>query len=131
MKAYPIFIAEIQRGQVVHRHKKIYDDYLMSQFKEGAIVEVSIKPYRKDRTANQNSYYWLYLRVIEDETGNASGDLHEFFKRKFLPPRFITVMKETIKIPASTTKLSVEDMSNYMDKIQAETGIPMPVPEWE
>lgn len=80
------------------------------------------------RTLNQNRYYWLYLGVIERETGNSARDLHEYFKRTHLKPRFIQVMGKEMRIPSSTSELSKLEMSEYLDKICAETNIPLPDP---
>lgn len=89
-----------------------------------------IEPQVLTRTLNQNSLYHLYLDVIERETGNNHNDLHEFFKREFLPPRIIKVRiagKESErKIPASTTDLNKTDFADYMDKICAMVEIPIP-----
>ena len=81
------------------------------------------------RSLSQNAYYWAYLRVIEQETGHTADDLHEYLKRKLLPPRFITILDQEIKIPASTTKLNKHEMGEYLDKIAALTGVPLPDPE--
>lgn len=80
------------------------------------------------RTLSQNAFYWLYLSVIERETGNNANDLHELFKRILLPPRYLTVLGKEIKIPASTASLSKSEFSEYMDKICAETNVPIPNP---
>lgn len=87
---------------------------------------------KNKRSLSQNNYYWLYLGIIEQETGNSANDLHEYFKRTHLPPRFITVkvndqVKE-VKIPNSTTELDKNEMGDYLDKICAETGVPLPDP---
>jgi len=93
-----------------------------------AIIEIP----KKTRTGAQNRYYWFYLGIIEAETGNTASDLHETFKRTLLPPRFITTTikgkEQEIKIPASTTKLSKIDMGDYLEKICAETNVPIPDP---
>jgi len=94
---------------------------------EGQIYD--IVPRKLKRTLTQNNYYWLYLGVIEQETGNTSMDLHEYFKRIFLPPKFITVMGKELKIPASTTELSKLDFGDYLDRICAETNVPLPDPQ--
>lgn len=78
------------------------------------------------RSLSQNSFYWFYLNIIERETGNSSSNLHELFKRTLLPPKFIKVMGKELKIPASTTELSKSEMSDYMEKICAETSVPIP-----
>lgn len=81
------------------------------------------------RSNSQNSFYWLYLEVIARETGDDASDLHEFFKRKLLPPKFIKVRCEEVKIPASTTELGKADFAEYMEKICALTGVPIPDPK--
>jgi len=95
----------------------------------GKEIVLSIEPFVFKRSLRQNSFYWLYLGMIESETGENANDLHEIFKRKFLPPRFITVLGKEYKLPASTTKLDKLDFQNYLDKISALTEIPIPDPE--
>lgn len=86
------------------------------------------------RSISQNSYYWLYLTVISHETGNDVDDLHGFFKRKFLPITSGVIvlkggMQHTYKKLTSTTDLSKAEFGEYLDKICAETGVPLPDPE--
>lgn len=90
---------------------------------------LKIEPIGNERTNQQNRYYWLYLGIIERETGNCANYLHEYFKRIHLPPTYISVMGKEIKIPTSTTDLKKHEMSDYLDKICAETGVPLPDPE--
>jgi hypothetical protein len=66
--------------------------------------------------------------LIASETGDNINDLHEFFKRKILPPRFTEVMGEKVKLPASTTDLSKVDFGEYMEQICALTSVPIPDP---
>jgi len=80
------------------------------------------------RTNNQNRFYWFYLGIISSETGDDSNSLHEYFRRTFLPPKFITVMGKEIKIPTSTTELSKIEFGEYMDRISADTEIEIPNP---
>lgn len=94
---------------------------------EGKTVRLEIvKPTRSNQ---QNRYYWLFLGIIERETGQNADDIHEWAKRKFLPPRFATINGDEIKIPASTTDLNKNDFTEYLDKIAAEVGIALPDPE--
>lgn len=78
------------------------------------------------RSMSQNKLYWKYLEIIEIETGNNANDLHEYFRRTLLSPKFIKVMGKEIKIPKSTTELKKHEFSDYMTKISAETNIPIP-----
>ena len=88
-----------------------------------------IKRIVPQRTLNQNKFYFAYLQMVEYETGNNFMDLHEYFKRTLLPPKFIKVMDKEIKIPMSTTELNKVDFGNYLDKISSQTGIPLPTTE--
>ena len=88
-------------------------------------TEVRPKP---TRSSSQNAYYWLFLGVIERDTGQNADEVHEWAKRKFLPPRFIKVNGEEIKIPSSTRDLNKSDFTEYLDKLSAATEIPLPDP---
>lgn len=104
-----------------------YLDFLEQN--EGKDVEVEINVKKSRRSLDQNSFYWLYLGVIERETGNLATDLHELFKRKFLPPIPKKILGVEFKIPASTTELNKAEFSEYLDKISALTNVPIPVIE--
>lgn len=95
--------------------------------REGRIFDVFER--KTTRSLSQNAMYWHYLGVIEAETGNLSDDLHSYFKRKLLPPRFKTILGEEIKLPATTTELSKAEMGEYLDKIASLVNIPLPDPE--
>lgn len=112
---------KVQNGQISNENK--FTEYVASL---KGIYRLEFKEVKTKRTLNQNNFYWLYLGVIADETGDDPNSLHEYFKRKLLPPRYISVMGKEIKIPASTTKLSKIEMGEYMERICALTNIPIP-----
>lgn len=111
----------------------IFSDYQIASFheycKDNPKKTFKLSPVESLRTLSQNKLYWLYLGVIERETGNNASDLHEYFKRKLLPPKFIHVFGKEVKIPSSSTDLKKHEFGEYMDKICAETNIPIPVLE--
>ncbi len=78
------------------------------------------------RSLSQNKLYWKYLDLIEMETGNNANDLHELFRRTLLKPKVIKVLGREIVIPGSTTELKKHEFADYLDKISAETNIPIP-----
>ena len=89
-----------------------------------------IDELKNKRSLSQNFYYWTYLGIIENETGNSADDLHEIAKRKFLPPRFVKSLDgKEIRLPGSTTGLSKTEFSEYLHKICAWSGVPLPNPE--
>lgn len=97
---------------------------------------VTVEPFKKKRSLSQNSLYWLWLnetvKIVSQETGNDSDDLHEFFKRKFLAPTVIEINGETVQ-KWTTTKLTTQEMTDFINKVYAwvtgELGILLPLPE--
>lgn len=122
------FNAKIEGGKLLIEQETKWKRYL-SGLNENTLLSVSVEKRKNKRSISQNSYYWLYLDVIENETGNTAYDLHELFKRKFLRPVTKTILGEEIKLPASTTNLSKVDFGDYLDKISALVEIPLPDPE--
>lgn len=119
------FAAHVEDGKLAIETPHKWREYLRG-FDSNVKLVLDVERFKNRRSISQNSFYWLYLSVIEDETGNLADDLHEFFKQKFLLPKKKVVMGEEINIPASTKELSKFDMSEYMDKICALSGVPIP-----
>ena len=75
------------------------------------------------RTSSQNRLYWKWIdRVrlhIRDTTGQAYGadEVHEFFKGKFLPSRWVEIGGEERACKGSTAALNTKEMAEYMDRI--------------
>ena len=84
------------------------------------------------RSTRQNSFYWSYLEIISHETGNLAEDLHEFFREKLLPKKFVVIHGKKgdyeIEKRKSTTELSKLEFGEYLDKICAMTGVELPDP---
>lgn len=85
-----------------------------------------LQPIQSKRSLNQNALYWMYLEMVSRETGDDANSLHEYFRRTLIPPKFITVVGKTIQIPESTTELSKVEFGEYMERISALTGVPVP-----
>ena len=91
-----------------------------------------IEQFKNPRSLQQNKYYWLCLNFMAEHTGHSPEELHEIFKRLYLPAKFITYKGRDIKVPGSTTELSLSDFSMYMMRISAEAaelGVVLPVKE--
>lgn len=122
-----IFHCHIENGKLSIDTPEKWKRYLLG-FDEGTKLVIDIDKQKNVRSLSQNKYYWLYLSVIADETGHTEEELHELFKRKFLPPTHKTVLGTGFKLPASTTDLSKHDFSEYLERICAMTGVPIPDP---
>ncbi len=119
------FIFQAKEGKMtwgsVYNHQRF-----LNCLKENEGKDFRIELLKSTRSLSQNSLYWLYLEVIERETGNSANDLHEYFRRVLLSPKMLKVMGKEIKVPKSTTELEKQEFSDYMDKICAEVNIPIP-----
>lgn len=81
---------------------------------EGKEVEVIVQQRRKQRSLNQNNYYWLLVEILANYWGYWKDEAHEAIKWQFLrvehegkPP--------TVK---STTKLSTEEMNEFIENLK-------------
>ena len=98
---------------------------------EGKDVQEKITEKKDIRTPRQNALLWAYYTIISKETGDDTNSLHEFFKRKFIPPEIIEVSYhgKCIEIAGSTTNLTKHAFNNYLLNIYSLTGIPYPAKE--
>ena len=125
-KIIPIFNGEVKNGKLELDNPTNFNSYVANL--EGK-VQLSIKKFRKTRSENQNALYWVYLRLICDETGEEDiMNAHDFFKLKFLPKR-ITFNGEEIFTSESTASLDKASFGEYLTKIERLTGIPIPAPD--
>ena len=122
----------IRKGDTVRRENCLAE---IAGLDDGKAWRVSIKPYRKQRTLNQNSMLWawyaLVVDAIEADTGTDKDELHEFFKAKFCKPKAIELAGEWREM-RSTKVLNTAEMSEYMERIYAfcveRIGLALPTP---
>lgn len=105
----------------------------LASFMDGAHVFVTVDTARPTRSNNQNRYYWgVVLKLIEQHTGHSRKELHEIYKRMFLPPQIIHYMGKDIKLPASSAESDTLEFSTFVDRVRAEAatmGIDIPNPD--
>ena len=111
---------------IVQKGKFIPDD--LKEFKrefyrrEGRRVFVTVKNYAKNRSNEQNSYYWgVVIYIISDELGYTSEEAHEAMKFLFLRIRN-DGKPDTVR---STTELTTVEMEEYIDNIRRWASIEM------
>ena len=83
------------------------------------VMEVTIKPWKKKRSVQQNKLYWMWMGIISEEVGHSSEEMHELFASKLLPLESKEVCGEVVNIRKSTTKLSVKEFTEYLLKVEA------------
>lgn len=89
------------------------------------------------RTGQQNRYLWFYLELCEQETGNSKHDLHEYIKKYLTPKKEVTLTLYKKGKPykmkgmtgKGTSELTKLEMADVLEKLCADTGVPLPNPE--
>jgi len=106
----------------------------IKSFKDGSKVSLVLKKHKKQRSNNQNRYYWgVVLPIISEYVGYRSDEvemLHDNLRYKFL--RESDLEKFGLPRIGSTKKLNTEKFEKYLSNIRiwatSELGIKIPLP---
>ena len=121
------FHIKIQDSNIVFKsedHKTMFKRWLAQW--EGQEVSLEVTTRKSTRSAEQNRYYWLYLTLIKEETGNEIEDLHSYFKGKFLTKKISEIYGDKYRVTKSTTDLSKGEFCDYLVNISGITGVELP-----
>uniref|UniRef100_A0A6H1ZGS4 Uncharacterized protein n=1 Tax=viral metagenome TaxID=1070528 RepID=A0A6H1ZGS4_9ZZZZ len=104
---------------------------------KGKEVDIVIKKHRKDRTNDQNAYYWgVVVPILADYFGHDNPeDMHEDLKLEFNPIE--SKIEPGKRIGGTTTNMSTEEFfcgeTSYVERIcrwaAAEHGVYIPPPK--
>lgn len=93
---------------------------------------VEVKPYKRNRSLNQNSTCHMWLDIIVKDTGQGIDDLKDGIKESMGQYDVKTINgKDFIKF-RSTSKFNTKTMSEFMEAIQmiaAQLGLQLPMPD--
>lgn len=121
----PLTIVVRVEGGKIKTHNPSRWQMIMRHFENKDAI-LSLEQWTDKRSINQNSLYWYYLHQIEVDTGNDANAMHAYFKHKFIPTKLVTIYGETVSADKTTTGLNKKEFSDYLDKICALTGVPIP-----
>ncbi len=91
---------------------------------------IEIKEHKTTRSLEQNALYWKWITCFGDHLGYIKNDMHEVLAEEFLEPIVINFYGKTIIRRKSTTKLSVKEFTDYLQKIEylsGDLGVNLPV----
>lgn len=111
MKIY----GKVEGGIINYDDKALMDSWLAKN--EGREIRADFsRRNKKDRSLEQNSYYWgVLIKLIADEIGEDDHDaIHEFLKVKFLAFDSLFILKFR-----STADLSTVEFEDYCAKIRS------------
>jgi len=128
---------------IVQDNKLILDD--KQGFNQAVIAlngekgKLTIAKYKKVRSLSANALYWKWMTILGEYIGHSKEDMHQVFKKQFLADKMPALSKDVFmaylasqNIIDSTTELNTKEMTEYMDKIQAqarELRVQLPLPE--
>jgi len=109
--------------------------HAMWDFTAAAAV-VTVKPYVDRRTRAQNNLYWRWLGILARDLSSpvarhTKDDMHDMLRHKYLGYEDVQIGDELVSRLISTTRLQKQEMSEYMQKVEAwstDMGVILPVP---
>lgn len=121
------FLIKILNGKIEWKsdHQRLLFQKFIAQFSDGNYY-IEITERKSTRTTEQNSYYWIYLGMISEQTGYSSEDIHEWAKAKFLTKEIKELFGDKVRSKKSTTKLTKGEFVEYLVEISIATGIELP-----
>lgn len=91
---------------------------------------VTIKPYKRNRSLEQNALMWKITTIIGNELGYTKDEMHQETMEMFLAPKSYTGLDGKVREYYSTKGLTVKEMSDFIEhlyQLGAENGILLPV----
>lgn len=127
-------------GHLPGQVRREFDD-LVRAF-AGKRLRLKLSTYKKQRSLNQNNYYFGVLVKRITEAFRAVGndmdeqETHEYLKDEVGKLSRIAVLPdgEVVKIKGSTKRLTTMEFENYLEKVRAwaaSMGIILPLPNEE
>jgi hypothetical protein len=118
----PKFPAKVAHGKLEFKNPTTLWAHI-GKFRPEDELEVTVEKRKLNRSQRQNRYYWgVVLDLIAKETGHTTEELHEIYKRMFLPRKVIEYKKREIPVPTSTTDCDITDFHNYIERVRAEAA---------
>ena len=138
MSATPIYRGVIPEGGLFPSFDEASFDALEAWCKlhAGSRIEMTIREEGKNRSLNQNAYYWgVIIKMIADHAGYSSREeiesVHYELARMFLTCTKHCMGGKDIEVIRSTADLSTVEAEEYYSKIRmwAAIAIPLDIPE--
>ena len=89
---------------------------------------INAKPYKRNRTHEQNDLMWQLLTLIGQHTGHTKDEMYDISTSMYLTPR-TTTHRGIVYERYSTSRLKVAEMSDFIERLYqlgAEEGLYMP-----
>ena len=112
----------VEKGKVKFSNLELFNQDLRNY--EGKEAYIIIKPFRKNRSDNQNRYYWgVVIKILSDEIGFEPEEMHEVLKQKFLTQETLRIGKEDFIVVKPTHNMNTTEFEEYLSKIRQLASI--------
>lgn len=130
-KLFPNFIGKVNNGKFIPENEDGYTVWMMNLENKECLLTIGEK--KNQRTMSQNRYYnGVILKLIGEHLGYDRDEVHDILTAKFLK-KIVNVDGKDMVVVRSTTSLTTEEMSNYIEKCKRfsaiELGCFIPEPE--
>jgi hypothetical protein len=121
----------VEKGKVKFSNLDLFNEDLRNY--EGQEAYLVISKYRKNRSNNQNRYYWgVVIKILSDEFGFEADEMHEVLKQKFQVKETLRIGKEDYVVVKPTHNQNTTEFEEYLSHIRTwasvEMGISIPLP---
>ena len=123
------FIVTIQNGKLsFYQNERELFLQNLNNF-EGKWAWLTITKFTKQRSLNQNKYYWgVLIKILSDSIGYTPDEMHEALKWHFLRVHDERPL-ETVR---STTELTTTEFEDYLESVRrwavTDMNIDIPLP---
>ena len=129
-ETFAIKIVTTENGLVARiQAEKFYRHFINTYAKEGMEGTLKLELRKPKRSVSQNNFYYVYLGLISLSSGHTVRELHNWAKGKFLTKGITEVFGDKVRRVESTTELNRSEFTEYLARIELQTGIPLPNPE--
>lgn len=103
--------------------------FIAGQLQLYAGGDVRLHISRPKRTTKANAFYWagiiepIRLALLEAGQPAPAEAIHEVFKRRYLPPRTVTVLGEEHWLSPTTTTLDQTAFSDFIESIKHDEDV--------
>lgn len=105
-----------------------YYDHEIQGFQLNALVTVKVTDKKPKRTDAQNRYMHLYFSLIAKSSGHSVNEIKAWAKGKHLSKGITEVFGDKVRKVTDTSKLTVLEMIEFIERVAEDTGVPAPDP---
>jgi len=118
----------ITRLKIKINATQLYSHFLKMYAKPGDWASMEITLKKPKRSESQNSFYHVYLSLIEISSGHTIEELKAWVNEDILGKGISEVFGHTTRIVGHTSDLNMSEFCEMMNTVMDRTGVPIPDP---